>query len=73
VHCWATDKDDATVDTRFGRVGKQRIEDTGPLTRKRMETCDDEFVAAAKDCSRVTGLRARPSRCTSTATTCCRT
>jgi arylsulfatase len=49
VHCWATDKDDATVDTRFGRVGKQRIEDTGPLTRKRMETCDDEFVAAAKD------------------------
>ncbi len=26
-----------------------RIEDTGPLTRKRMETCDDEFVAAAKD------------------------
>jgi arylsulfatase len=25
------------------------IEDTGPLTKKRMETCDDEFVAAAKD------------------------
>jgi arylsulfatase A-like enzyme len=37
------------VDARFGRVGKQTIEDTGPLTRKRMETCDDEFVAAAKD------------------------
>jgi arylsulfatase len=34
---------------RYGRVGKQRIEDTGPLTKKRMETCDDEFVAAAKD------------------------
>jgi arylsulfatase len=30
-------------------VGKQRIEDTGPLTRKRMETCDDEFVGAARD------------------------
>jgi hypothetical protein len=30
-------------------VGKQQIEDTGPLTRKRMETCDDDFVAAAKD------------------------
>jgi arylsulfatase len=29
--------------------GTQRIEDTGPLTRKRMETCDDEFVGAAKD------------------------
>jgi arylsulfatase A-like enzyme len=26
-----------------------RIEDTGPLTRKRMETADEEFVAAAKD------------------------
>jgi arylsulfatase A-like enzyme len=49
LHCWATDKDDATVDPRYGRVGKQKIEDTGPLTKKRMETCDDEFVAAAKD------------------------
>ncbi|HEY2807524.1 MAG TPA: arylsulfatase [Steroidobacteraceae bacterium] len=46
---WATDKDDPTEEPRFGRVGKQRIEDTGPLTTKRMETCDDEFAAAAKD------------------------
>jgi arylsulfatase len=30
-------------------VGKQKIEDTGPLNKKRMETCDDEFVAATKD------------------------
>jgi len=30
-------------------VGKQKIEDTGPLTKKRMETCDDDFAAAAKD------------------------
>jgi len=49
LHCWATDKDDATEHPRWGRVGKQKIEDTGPLTKKRMETCDDEFVAAAKD------------------------
>jgi arylsulfatase len=49
LHCWATDKDDKTEQPRWGRVGRQRIEDTGPLTRKRMETCDDEFVAAAKD------------------------
>ncbi|HKD82890.1 MAG TPA: arylsulfatase [Candidatus Angelobacter sp.] len=49
LHCWATDKDDATEHPRWGRVGKQRIEDTGPLTKKRMETCDEEFVAAAKD------------------------
>jgi arylsulfatase len=29
--------------------GSQKIEDTGPLTKKRMETIDDETVAAAKD------------------------
>ncbi len=49
LHCWATDKDDPTEQPRWGRVGKQKIEDTGPLTRKRMETCDDEFIAAATD------------------------
>ena len=49
MHCWATDTDDPTEQPRWGRVGKQKLEDTGPLTKKRMETCDDEFVAAAKD------------------------
>ena len=49
LHSWAADKDDAAEQPRWGRVGKQKIEDTGPLTKKRMETCDDEFVAAAKD------------------------
>jgi arylsulfatase len=49
LHSWATDKDDPTVEERWGRVGKQKIEDTGALTTKRMETCDDEFAAAAKD------------------------
>ena len=49
IHSWATEEDDPTEEPRWGRVGKQRIEDTGPLTAKRMETCDDEFVAAAKD------------------------
>ncbi len=29
--------------------GTQRIEDTGPLTKKRMETIDEESVTAAKD------------------------
>jgi arylsulfatase A-like enzyme len=48
LHCFATDKDDSTVEPRWGRVGKQKIEDTGALTKKRMETCDDEFAAAAK-------------------------
>jgi arylsulfatase len=49
LHSWATDQDDATEQPRWGRVGKQKIEDTGALTKKRMETCDDEFIAAAQD------------------------
>ena len=45
--CWTarpSTSDDATVDPRFGKVGKQTIKDTGPLTKKRMETCDDDFA-----------------------------
>ena len=45
----ATDRDDATVDPRFGRVGKQTIRDTGPLTKKRMETIDDDIAARAEE------------------------
>lgn len=45
LHTWATDKDDPTTDPKFGRVGKQKIEDTGKLTRKRMETFDQEVTA----------------------------
>lgn len=37
LHCWANPD------------GTQKIENTGPLTRKRMETVDDEFLGAAKD------------------------
>jgi len=44
LHCFATDADDATEDPRFGKWGKQKCEDTGPLTIKRMETVDDEFT-----------------------------
>ena len=49
IHSWARDDDDATDQPRFGPVGKQRIEDTGPLNKKRMETIDDEVVEAAND------------------------
>jgi arylsulfatase A-like enzyme len=49
MHCWASDKDDPTVDPRWGRVGKQKVEDTGPLTKKRMETIDEEITSAALD------------------------
>ena len=38
------DTDDPTVDPRFGKVGKQTIKDTGPLTKKRMETIDDDIA-----------------------------
>ncbi|MBW1609528.1 MAG: sulfatase-like hydrolase/transferase, partial [Deltaproteobacteria bacterium] len=37
LHTWADGK------------GGQKIEDTGPMTRKRMETADDEFADAAID------------------------
>jgi arylsulfatase A-like enzyme len=49
LKCKASERDDATVDPAFGRVGKQVIENTGPLDSKRMETVDEEFLAAAKD------------------------
>jgi len=44
VHSWATTTDDATVDPRWGKIGKQRIEDAGTLYPKRMETVDDEIL-----------------------------
>jgi arylsulfatase A-like enzyme len=49
LRCKASDRDDPTEHPRWGRVGKQTIEDTGPLTKKRMETIDDETSAAAID------------------------
>ena len=49
LKCKATDVDDPTVDPRFGKIGKQTIEDTGALTKKRMETIDDETSSAAID------------------------
>ena len=49
LHSWATDNDDSTDHPRWGRVGKQRIEDTGPLTKKRMETIDDEVLEYGLD------------------------
>ena len=49
LRCKASQTDDPTEDPRFGKVGKQTIEDTGPLTRKRMETADEEFLNGALD------------------------
>lgn len=49
LRCRASNEDDPTEDPRFGKVGRQVIEDTGPLTRKRMETIDDETSSSAID------------------------
>jgi arylsulfatase len=51
LHCFATDTDDATVQPRWGRVGKQRIVDEGPLPpnpvagiKYNMETVDQDIL-----------------------------
>jgi arylsulfatase len=49
MDCKASDKNDKTVDPRFGKVGKQVCTDTGPLNRKRMETIDDDIADRARD------------------------
>src|SRR3990172_8759385 len=62
LHCLATDTDDPTVDPRWGKVGKQKITDDGPLPphpmegiKYNMETVDEvvrdktiEFIDKAK-------------------------
>jgi arylsulfatase len=50
IHSFATDKDDSTEHPRFGRVGRQTIEDTGPLTQERMKNFDAaEVIPRALD------------------------
>ncbi|PSH63038.1 arylsulfatase [Phyllobacterium sophorae] len=63
LKCKATETDDATVDPRFGKIGKQTIEDTGPLTKKRMETIDDETSAAAIDFMKRQQAASKPFFC----------
>ena len=56
IHSWATNVDDATVQPRWGKIGKQRIEDDGPLPphpvqgiKYNMETVDDDILNFATD------------------------
>jgi arylsulfatase len=49
MDCKALTTDDPTVDPRFGKVGKQVCTDTGPLTRARMVTIDDDIANRAVD------------------------
>ena len=55
IHAWASDTDDPTVQPRWGKVGKQKIEDVGPLPphpvngiKYNMETVDDDILANAE-------------------------
>ena len=57
MHSWATDKDDPTEEPRWGKVGKQRVTDTGPLTKKRMETVRRRIYCGGQ------GLHEAPERC----------
>jgi arylsulfatase len=43
LHTWATTTDDTTVQPRWGKVGKQKIEDAGTLYPERMKTVDNEI------------------------------
>jgi arylsulfatase len=49
LDCKATDTESKVVDERFGPMGKQECKDTGPLTKERMKTADEEFVERAMD------------------------
>ena len=56
VHSWATDVDDPTVQPRWGKIGKQKIEDAGPLPphpmagiKYNMETVDEAILGFATD------------------------
>ncbi|MBB5352274.1 arylsulfatase [Haloferula luteola] len=50
IHSFATDTEDPTDQPRFGKVGKQKIEDTGPLTQERMKNFDaEEVIPKAED------------------------
>jgi len=44
IHSWATDTDDPTIQPRWGKIGKQKIEDVGQLCPDRMKTVDDEIL-----------------------------
>ncbi|MBP1599624.1 MAG: arylsulfatase [Acidobacteria bacterium] len=46
LYTWASNQDDPAEDPVFGRVGRQKIEKRGQLTRKRMETFDQEVTDA---------------------------
>lgn len=49
MDCVATDTFDKTDEPRWGVVGKQKCKDSGPLTKKRMETIEEDLLARSLD------------------------
>ena len=60
LDCVATDADTEAPDPRFGAWGNQKCTDTGPLTRKRMETIDEEVTTKALDFMERTHASGKP-------------
>jgi arylsulfatase len=61
MDCKASDKDDPTVDPRFGRVGRQVCTDTGPLTKARMVGIDDDIANRAAEFIKRTNKAGKPA------------
>ena len=71
LNCTALDEDSTEPDDpKFGPVGKQTIEDTGPLTAKRMETIDDDIADRTVDYIKRQHGEAIRSSCGATSLTC---
>ncbi len=49
IESYASNTMDNTVDPRFGKIGMQRVTDTGPLTIERMKVFDQNLVKKTKD------------------------
>lgn len=76
IHAWATDKEDATEEPRWGKIGKQRIVDDGPLpphpiegVKYNMETFDEvltqdaiAFMKKAKEAKKPFFIWQNPTR-----------
>jgi arylsulfatase A-like enzyme len=76
LHCLASDVDDQTVDPRWGKVGKQKITDEGPLPphpmpgiKYNMETVDEvirdkalEFIDKARQANKPFFVWLNPTR-----------
>ena len=79
IHSWAKNVDDPTVQPRWGKIGKQKIEDAGELCPDRMKTVDDEIgissrkpkTTASRSSSGSTPLACTSSRISPTNTRTC--